>query len=105
MSKIHVKYKSGVSLIGVQPQVCLGIQMVARAYEEIGMTEMWITSVTDGKHKEGSKHYEGLAFDVRTRMFTEDEKETLANRMRSILESEWDVVVEKTHIHIEFDPK
>lgn len=101
---IPVKYKSGVSLVGVQPQVVLGIMMAARAYADMGREEMWVTSVTDGVHSEGSLHYEGLAFDLRVWGFDEGEKEQLAKKLRGILEGEWDVVLEGTHLHVEFDP-
>lgn len=104
-SVIPVFYKSGVSLMGVQAVTTLGIEMCARAYQRIGQKEMWVTSVTDGKHKDGSKHYEGLAFDLRTRMLTKEQTLRLAAVMRGILEGEWDVVVEGDHIHVEFDPK
>ncbi len=101
---IPIKFKNGVSLKGVQAVTTLGMQMAARAFAEMGQKEMWITSVTDGTHKKGSFHYVGLAFDVRTRMFAEAEVEKLADVLKRILGNEWDVVVEATHIHIEFDP-
>lgn len=101
---IDIYYKSGVSLKGVQPQVMHGLLMCARGYEKFGAPNMWVTSICDGKHKAGSKHYEGLAFDLRTNMYDEEQKQKLAGVLRGILEGEWDVVVEATHIHVEFDP-
>lgn len=101
---VPVYFKSGVSLKGIQPVTVLGIQMCARGFWSFGLDKMTVTSVTDGKHREGSLHYKGLAFDLRTRDLTKEEVELLADHLRGILEGEWDVVVEKTHIHVEFDP-
>jgi len=72
--------------------------------EETG--EFCITSVIDGKHRPNSLHYSGLAFDLRTRhLKTEDGVKNVAAEIRGALGREYDVVVEKDHIHIEYDPK
>jgi hypothetical protein len=70
-----------------------------------------VTSVCDGRHKKGSLHYKGLAFDVRTWANGEgeqlgvDDKEIMAKDYREVLGPDFDVVVESTHIHIEYQPK
>ena len=50
-------------------------------------------------------HYLGKAFDVRTRMMNEAQKQAAASKIRSRLGDAFDVIVHKTHIHVEFDPK
>lgn len=67
--------------------------------------EITITSGKDGKHMKNSLHYVGLAIDIRSR----DMKiGTITNTCLSIqktLGSDFDVVKELDHIHIEFDKK
>ena len=66
--------------------------------------ELVITSIEDGRHMEGSKHYTGEALDLRTRYFTEEEKRKAAEELANALGSDYDVVVEGDHIHCEYDP-
>lgn len=64
-----------------------------------------ITAGLDGKHMKGSKHYEGLALDLRTRYFTPQEIDQISSKLIYHFEDTYDVVVHTTHIHIEYDPK
>lgn len=59
----------------------------------------------ESKHSFSSLHYNGCAVDVRTRYFTDDEKYALGDMLRQRLTDEFDVVVESTHIHVEYQPK
>lgn len=65
--------------------------------------EVTITSGRDGKHMQGSKHYLGLAIDIRTRDMKNQER--VLNSVKKILGSLYDVILESDHMHIEFDPK
>lgn len=63
-----------------------------------------ITSANDRKHMTGSLHYEDLAWDLRSNNIPDAGKvEEIARTLRVDLGSDWDVVVEKDHIHVEFD--
>ena len=63
-----------------------------------------ITSAHDGTHMRKSLHYEGLALDLRTRYFRDKEdKIKFAQELRDRLGDDYDVVVERDHIHVEFD--
>lgn len=77
-----------------------------RAIEDVylGATghEAVITSGTDGSHMPGSLHYSGLAVDVRLPGILDDE---VVKRLRTRLGKDYDVVIERTHIHVEYDPK
>lgn len=64
-----------------------------------------VTSGLEGTHKARSKHYTGAALDLRTHYFGPDAIQRVATRLRDILGSDYDVVVEATHIHVEYDPK
>lgn len=100
----------GAIMIVVKPKTIEGMYAIANVYKSLGK-ELTVTSVCDGKHKAGSKHYEGYAFDCRTWknstgvQMSLREKEALANACRESLGEDWDVVVESTHLHIEYDPK
>lgn len=65
--------------------------------------EMVVTSAREGVHKVGSKHYSGNAVDIRTRELDSAMKERLAKALRAGLGFMYDVVVESTHIHVEYD--
>ena len=64
---------------------------------------MTITSGNDGKHMKNSLHYENKAIDIRIK----DMKYPNANwlMIRKQLGKDFDVILEKTHIHIEYDKK
>jgi len=66
-----------------------------------------LTSGTDGVHMAGSRHYRGYALDLRKPLKyykPTDNVEKLAIALRVALGNEFDVVLEKTHIHVEYDP-
>lgn len=74
-----------------------GLGCVARLYKSRG-EDLYITSLRDGNHRDGSFHYDGLAFDIRYGKATIQE-------IRETLGPGWDIVFETTHIHCEYDPK
>lgn len=64
-----------------------------------------VTSILDGKHKEGSKHYIGEAFDLRSFIYSKVEIAMLDIAFKEALGKDYDVLFEIDHFHIEFDPK
>ena len=96
--------KQGVKVAGIQPEILLAIQEAREVYRDLG-TMLVVTELTGGKHMEGSKHYIGQAADLRTRHLAKSDRSLAAARLRVALGPEYDVVLEKTHIHVEFDPK
>lgn len=95
--------KPGVSIAKLTPQALMGVMIVMEVYR--GMKkDLTITSGDDGKHMVGSKHYEGNAFDIRTRGMSSSEKADVARMIREVIGEDFDVVVEPTHIHVEYDP-
>lgn len=74
-------------------------------YASLGVPFL-VTSGTDGKHSAGSLHYSGNAMDLRR--WDLDAKGVTAqavSMLKSQLGSEFDVVLESDHIHVEYDPK
>lgn len=64
-----------------------------------------VTSILDGKHKEGSKHYIGEAFDLRSFIYTKEQIAILIIEFKKALGKNYDVIFEIDHFHIEYDPK
>jgi hypothetical protein len=101
-----MKIKEGVKLNGLNPIMTLALLVVKDVYDKYAGVELVITSATDGKHSNASFHYIGNALDIRTRGFkAQEHKKEAADKIRENLGQEFDVVLEKTHIHIEFQPK
>lgn len=75
-----------------------------RIWSDLGQ-ECVITSVMDGTHRPGSRHYIGLAVDFRIRYFDYETQQIARERLRESLGKDYDVILEPTHIHCEFDPK
>ena len=96
--------KRGVKAKGLQPEILLAITEAREIYRDLD-ADLIITSLLDGKHMPSSFHYKGLAVDLRTRHLTKPNRALAAARLRVVLGPEYDVVLEETHIHCEFDPK
>lgn len=93
-----MKFKDGVIWTDIHPKVEQVLHGVDAVFQKHGV-EAVITSGRDGKHMEGSKHYEGKAFDLRTWHVIEE----VAKQLRMYLGKDYDVIVEKDHIHIEWE--
>jgi hypothetical protein len=101
---VAIKIKSGVSLLGLQPQTLLGISIAEACYAEKGKS-MTLTSVTDHavNRSPSSRHKSGLAFDIRILNITDPG--SMRKEIAERLGEEFDCVLESDHIHIEWDPK
>lgn len=62
-----------------------------------------VTSVLDGRHMVGSKHYEGNAFDLRTWIYSDSEVSVFVRELQRALGVDYDVIKEVDHIHVEYD--
>ena len=96
--------KSGVKAGGLQPEILLAIMEAREVFRDLG-AELVITSLFDGQHMKGSLHYQGMAVDFRTRHLSQADRGLAAQRLRVALGPQYDVVLESSHIHCEFDPK
>lgn len=94
--------KKGISLSKLQ--ACMFPALVAsEQFFDLTLHELVITSGNDGNHMKDSKHYEGLAIDIRTRDLTPDQKVKLVNYLRDRLDTLFDIILETDHLHIEYD--
>lgn len=96
--------KTGVDLRGLQPQIVLACCIMQPIYHRHGY-EFVITSGSDGKHGPNSLHYKGLAVDLRTRHVLPLDLPKLIYEIKHALHSQFDVVLESDHLHVEWDPK
>lgn len=70
-----------------------------------------ITSIKDGAHMAQSKHYEGLAFDIRLNNIAPGLHDVLREQVQNVAGDDFDVVHKAEnhgqphdHLHIEYDP-
>ncbi len=61
-----LRIKPGVALLGMRPEILLAVIAAEPIWYQMG-TDLTITSCTEGVHSKGSRHYSGLAIDLRTR--------------------------------------
>ena len=99
-----MRFKAGVKIEGMVPEMVLGLLVADKVYEQHGF-DCVVTSGKDGVHKKGSLHYQGKAADLRTRYFVSSTLQSVVFDLKTYLTNEFDVVLEKDHIHLEFDPK
>lgn len=104
MTELPLSLKRGVRARGLRPEALLGIVIVAGVYEAHGVPCV-VTSITDGTHSRASLHYQGAAFDVRTHTVPPDLLGQVADACRGALGIDYDVVLEPTHMHVEYQPK
>lgn len=112
-----MKYKDGViiqitKVVDNQPEKLNYSPFIERAMTiadailmALDNKEIVVTSILDGVHSNRSLHYKGLAFDMRTHIYTQYEISKLMGNLKWMLGANYDVVLEKDHIHIEYDPK
>jgi hypothetical protein len=96
-----MKVKEGVKLTDLQFAMRDALIAADKIYEENGH-ELTVTSTGESVHSAGSYHYYGLAFDIRTRDLDDIVKQKIYKKLSEDLEGRFRVILEKTHIHIQF---
>ena len=91
---------SSVNVEGLVPELRDKLPALDQVYAEFG-TEMVITSGKDGQHGTNSLHYQGKAIDLRFWNVLQ----VLVEKLHEELGPDYEVILEKDHIHIELDPK
>lgn len=98
-----MKIKKGVSLTGLRLVMRPVLIEADRIWQDLGQ-ELVLTSGTEGEHSAGSLHYYGYALDLRTRYFTQEEKNKAFTELVKSLEFEgFNIYMHNTHIHVEWD--
>ena len=98
--------KHGVNPDGVCREIWWALGLVGSIADRYEI-ELVATSMNDGTHGQGSKHYVGEAADIRTRdLKTYDHVHLFFWEIKGEIDKYgFDTVLEKDHIHIEYDPK
>jgi len=92
--------KAGVNISRLKPPIRKKQNLIARIVWEIEGEELVVTSTYEGTHSEGSLHYADLAEDIRRH----NKGKEVRDRLALELGDDYDVVLEASHIHIEYDP-
>lgn len=103
-----VYFKEGVAYDTAAAESLEVIDEIIRAADSVYTEhekDVTVTSLMDGNHKRGSKHYIGHAVDLRIWGIPEMELEEIVSEIQIYLGDDFDVILEKTHIHCEYDPK
>ncbi|MCP3977223.1 MAG: hypothetical protein GY720_22265 [bacterium] len=106
----RMKIKRGVKINGAKPELLFGLLICQRVYEEHGV-ELRVTSICEGRHKRASAHYTGRGADLGTKseangqQYGQSLKAEITAGLKEDLGSEFDVILERDHIHVEYDPK
>lgn len=95
-------YKQGVygELV---PEAAEGLRQCAKFWALAGQYQMVVTSIREGTHGYASFHPSGRAFDLRLPVGVNIA--SFVQRLKKHLGNDFDVVLESTHIHVEYDPK
>ncbi len=94
--------KSGVILYPLDIRMRQALITADRIYKNYHPEGVTITSGLEGSHSPGSLHYYGLAIDIRTRYFSSEELSSVFEQLQECLQESYDVILEPTHIHIEW---
>jgi len=93
--------KAGVDISRLERNTRRSLNKVAYIFSD--ETEYFIiTSTYEGNHSEGSLHYAHQAYDVRV---PDQSIMRILARIKAVLTDDFDVVMEREHYHIEYDPK
>tara|TARA_R110002049_G_scaffold281333_1_gene460877 strand:+ start:38543 stop:38806 length:264 start_codon:yes stop_codon:yes gene_type:complete len=82
----------------------LALMVADSVYKSHGY-DATLTSGVEGKHSETSLHYAGGAGDLRINDLPQGVAPVIAADLGEALGEDFDVVLEETHIHIEFQPR
>lgn len=99
----QLQLKEGVQLTATKAvlEILRGVRPVYATFQ----VPCVVTSGGDGHHQENSKHYTGEALDFRIRDLQPEQMRTLVQLCQKRLGQDFDVVLEQSHLHVEYDPK
>ena len=100
----EIEYKSSSVVMQLSAELLAALPIILQAYAYFD-DKLTITSGRDGAHMANSLHYVGEAVDIRIWRLSKREQRLLVAALAVALGHDYDVVLEKTHIHIERDVK
>lgn len=99
-----MKIRAGANIQGIDFKLRPVLIYADEIWKRHGQ-ELVVTAGMDGEHSASSLHYYGLAVDLRTSYFLPEIAKVVCDDLAFKLGRNFDVVLEKTHIHVEYDPK
>ena len=99
-----MEFAPGCQIQGMTPELLAGLNICDEVYRSWS-TIMVVKHVKDGQHMRASLHYSGNAADIRTSTLPEGKAEQVATECAEACGGEYDVVLEDTHLHLEYQPK
>lgn len=93
--------KAGVDISRLKPVIRKKLTGIKGIINAITKEELVITSTYEGNHSAGSLHYCDEAVDIRRPKRGPE----VAQEIKRYLGADYDVILYKTLIHIEYDPK
>lgn len=108
MSAARISFKSpAVTVAGINPKIFHALATAAELYGAKGVGTLVVTSLKDGEHRVGSRHYSGNAADLRTHNVPQALRDPLAHDLAKALGVGYLVLLEKPggpveHIHVEW---
>ena len=108
--KLYLKNEVHINGAHFYPEMVKIVNVIRETAPALQGDVVWITSANDGQHMQGSLHYKNRAYDIRTKNIVGIIEFPLAarswaERIQVALGDDYDVVLEKDHIHVEFQPK
>lgn len=107
-----MKFKKGVDPRYLSAPAWYGLWKCDEVYRDFVGRDAVCTSTGEGRHSTGSKHYTGeyqfgysRAFDLRIWVVPNEKLSELVNSLRRALGEHYQVVFERTHIHVEWEPR
>lgn len=100
---MKLDWKQGARIRGLRTEILFAVCSVNEILAKHG-AEMVITSGIDGNHSRGSIHYSGGAVDLRIWNIPEDKRKEAVKEMKEALGPDFDIVLERDHIHMEYQP-
>lgn len=97
-----VRVLEGVHLDGLHHTMLRVLMAACWIWEQHGVTVLWVTSAVRPDHALGSLHPSGRALDLRRWGLRDPVAAT--KELAAWLGTDYDVVLESDHVHVEFDP-
>ena len=104
--ELPIRVDSRVDFNGMRPQASFALSVAMMIAKEQGIL-LVLRSMCDGKHSRKSLHYQGNAFDLWWAHIEDDNarRRKFYGALAVAIGSQYDVVDERTHVHVEWQPK
>jgi len=101
-----MELKKGVNPIGLRPELLLALIVADQIWKENGF-HFVVTSLNDSKHSRTSLHFDGKAADLRIWDIPSPKLKEMTKELHKRLgdNPDYDIIIEKDHVHMEYQPK